>query len=108
MRKIEIEPELLLAMHWGNMYSIQDIAYEFGCSYGAIMRSMKEYDIERRIDGYRSDFNPFDNYKDRAIFRELKRYEMNRRRKRKKPAQVTGDSNFDAYFAQLRIRKKNV
>jgi len=46
--KYEIEPELLLALYYGNRYSTKDIGDIFGCHPSTIGNKMKEYNIPTR------------------------------------------------------------
>ena len=48
--KLDIEPELLESMYWGNDYSDWQIAGIFGCSEGAINRRRKECGIISHIN----------------------------------------------------------
>lgn len=51
--KIEIEPELLWGLYWGDKLTIDEIATNFNCGYNTILRRMKEYNIPGRGNEYR-------------------------------------------------------
>ena len=53
MGLIDIEPELLWGLYWGNGYEVTQIANIFGCSEGTVWRRMKEYGYPcRSVSGF--------------------------------------------------------
>jgi len=63
--KIEVEPEILWDLHWGNDYTLQEIGNIFGCGGMTIQRRMKKYDIPRHVIGHRiTDFTFNDGQKE--------------------------------------------
>lgn len=62
--KLDIEPELLESMYWGNDYSDWQIAGIFGCSEGAINRRRKECGIISHINRELTDFKFNDRQKE--------------------------------------------
>ena len=51
-----IEPELLLALYWGNNYLTSVIAKLFNCSESTIRNKLKKYNIPRKPVGYQVGF----------------------------------------------------
>jgi len=56
MSKIDIEPEILESLYWGNEYDTYMIASIFGCSDVTIGNRLKEHSIPRRLSYDLTDF----------------------------------------------------